>query len=160
MQQQNQLLNRGVQQNWILVGSGSKTTWEYHVSEIASYLSFPRAVSLEATLGQHVARVETPSNHLFTRLTRVTRSRDLLPSIRPQAMVQGFGLNSICRYLTTRETLLVDHQFSIMLDSTDFDHSVGEIELQTGSRNRARRHRQVHAEYSWFLQTRPTRRGK
>ena len=47
-----------------------------------------------------------------------------------------------------------------MLDSTDFDHSVGEIELQTGSRNRARRHRQVHAEYSWFFANKTDPKGK
>ncbi|CZT08643.1 uncharacterized protein RAG0_13635 [Rhynchosporium agropyri] len=73
----------------------------------------------------------------------------------------NFGLNSICNYLTTRETFLADHRFSIMLDSTDFGHSVGEVELQTQDPPTA--HADIDKfmqKYSWFFANKTPPKGK
>ncbi|CZS92392.1 uncharacterized protein RAG0_02825 [Rhynchosporium agropyri] len=79
-------------------------------------------------------------------------------SIMPEA---NFGLNSICRYLTTRETFLADHQFSIMLDSTDFGHSVGEVELQTCEATTALADiDKFMQKYSWFFANKTPPKGK
>ncbi|KUJ14257.1 uncharacterized protein LY89DRAFT_784240 [Mollisia scopiformis] len=73
----------------------------------------------------------------------------------------NFGLNSICRYLTTRETFVADHRFTIMLDSTDFGHSVGEVELQT--RDPTAAHADIDKfmqKYAWFFVNKTPPKGK
>lgn len=42
-----------------------------------------------------------------------------------------FGLNRIANMCTTRRTWLADERFTIVLDTMDFGHEVGEVELQS-----------------------------
>ncbi|KAH8674398.1 CYTH-like domain-containing protein [Tricladium varicosporioides] len=73
----------------------------------------------------------------------------------------NFGLKSICRYRTTRETFLADHRFSIMLDSTDFGHWVGEVELQTHDMARALPEIDIFMQkYAWFFANETAPKGK
>ena len=64
----------------------------------------------------------------------------------------NFGLNTICRYLTTRENWSADSDFAIMLDTTDFGHAVGEVELQAGDEKAAMdRIDDFMERYKWFF---------
>jgi len=73
----------------------------------------------------------------------------------------NFGLKSICQYLTTRETFLADHRFSIMLDLTNFGHSVGEVELQTHDTTTALSDiDKFMQKYSWFFANKTPPKGK
>jgi thiamine-triphosphatase len=42
----------------------------------------------------------------------------------------GFGLQQLARFTTFREMWKVNDKFEVVLDTTDFGHSVGEVELQ------------------------------
>ncbi len=73
----------------------------------------------------------------------------------------NFGLKNICRYRTTRETFLADERFSIMLDSTDFGHWVGEVELQTQHTATALSDIDTFMQkYSWFFANDTSPKGK
>ncbi|TEY35472.1 hypothetical protein BOTCAL_0590g00040 [Botryotinia calthae] len=73
----------------------------------------------------------------------------------------NFGLTRICRYRTKREIYLADDQFSIMLDSTDFGHWVGEVELQTHQSASALSDIDTFMQkYSWFFENGGTPKGK
>ncbi|TVY85455.1 Radical S-adenosyl methionine domain-containing protein [Lachnellula suecica] len=73
----------------------------------------------------------------------------------------NFGLKSICRYRTERETFVADRQFSIMLDSTDFGHWVGEVELQRDDEVEATSEiDRFMKTYSWFFTSGVVPRGK
>ncbi len=73
----------------------------------------------------------------------------------------NFGLKSFCRYRTTRETFLADRRFSIMLDSTDFGHWVGEVELQTENTATALADIDIFMQkYAWFFANDATPKGK
>ncbi|KAI9766682.1 MAG: hypothetical protein M1840_006326 [Geoglossum simile] len=61
----------------------------------------------------------------------------------------------ICRYLpgSPNARKNFDRKFSIMLDETDFGHSVGEVELEAEDAVEA--HKEINAfldKYSWFFQ--------
>ncbi|KAF1842323.1 uncharacterized protein K460DRAFT_182317 [Cucurbitaria berberidis CBS 394.84] len=43
---------------------------------------------------------------------------------------QQFGLERVAAFTTTREAWIADNEFRIVLDSMDFGHTVGEVELQ------------------------------
>jgi thiamine-triphosphatase len=73
----------------------------------------------------------------------------------------NFGLTSICRYVTRRETFLADHRFSIMLDTTDFGHWVGEVELQAHDSTTALADIDAFMQkYSWFFANEAMPKGK
>ncbi|RDL34382.1 Uncharacterized protein BP5553_07510 [Venustampulla echinocandica] len=64
----------------------------------------------------------------------------------------NFGLDILCRYCTTRESFVVDEKFAVVLDETDFGHSVGEVELT--ARDEKSAHADIDAfmeKYSWFF---------
>ena len=71
-----------------------------------------------------------------------------------------FGLNQLCQFQTSRDTFLADNKFTIVLDSTDFGHSIGEVELLAEDAGKA--HTDIDAfldRYAWFFDiSRP--RGK
>jgi thiamine-triphosphatase len=73
----------------------------------------------------------------------------------------NFGLTSICRYVTQRETFLADERFSIMLDTTDFGHWVGEVELQAHDSTVALAEiDKFMQKYAWFFANEATPKGK
>jgi thiamine-triphosphatase len=53
---------------------------------------------------------------------------NLIPTIQSQS--ENFGLESIASFTTTRHLWKADTKFIIALDTTDFGHSVGEVELE------------------------------
>lgn len=40
-----------------------------------------------------------------------------------------FGLGEMCRFETHRRSFVADEKYTVVLDKTDFGHTVGEIEL-------------------------------
>ncbi|KAI9846088.1 MAG: hypothetical protein M1837_004344 [Sclerophora amabilis] len=63
------------------------------------------------------------------------------------------GLDVMARFTTSRQLFVADDRFSIMLDRTDFGHSVGEVELEAEDAGSA--HREIDAflrKYSWFCE--------
>jgi thiamine-triphosphatase len=59
-------------------------------------------------------------------ISRIIRGMDL----GMHTASSNFGLEEIARYTTFRETWRADNKFEIVLDATNFDHIVGEVELQ------------------------------
>ncbi|MCJ1334870.1 hypothetical protein MMC09_000135 [Bachmanniomyces sp. S44760] len=67
---------------------------------------------------------------------------------------QNFGLDTLARFRTTRETSVVDRRFSVILDQTDFGHVVGEVEIMAEDAKKA--HEDINAfmeRYRWFFDT-------
>ncbi|KAI4175272.1 MAG: hypothetical protein LQ343_001808 [Gyalolechia ehrenbergii] len=65
---------------------------------------------------------------------------------------EHFGIGVLAEFTTTRQNFRVDHKFAIMLDSTDFGHSVGEVELMAEDEEKA--HQEIDAfmsQYPWFF---------
>lgn len=63
-----------------------------------------------------------------------------------------FGLNQQCQFRTSRHTFIADEKFTVVLDSTDFGHSVGEVELLAEDADKA--HADIDAfldRYAWFF---------
>ncbi|KAL8850845.1 MAG: hypothetical protein Q9221_004259 [Calogaya cf. arnoldii] len=63
-----------------------------------------------------------------------------------------FGLDLLAAFTTTREQFLVDDKFAVVLDHTDFGHSVGEVELMAEDEEKA--HGEIDhfmAQYPWFF---------
>jgi thiamine-triphosphatase len=80
--------------------------------------------------------------------------RDLIGNFLTESRTgdRNFGLERICHFTTTRETFFADERFSIMLDRTDFGHTVGEVELMHSNAQEA--HRAIDDfmnKYSWFF---------
>lgn len=48
----------------------------------------------------------------------------------PDIASRNFGLQKIAQFTTTRDAWKADDRFEIVLDNTNFGHSVGEVELQ------------------------------
>lgn len=66
---------------------------------------------------------------------------------------EHFGLDRLAEFTTTRQDFRADDKFAIVLDSTDFGHSVGEVELM--AEDEAMAHREIDgfmAQYPWFFQ--------
>lgn len=66
----------------------------------------------------------------------------------------AFGLDTMAGFRTHRLSFLADGKFTVVLDSTDFGHRVGEVELMAEDAEEA--HRDIDAflkEYAWFFDT-------
>ena len=64
----------------------------------------------------------------------------------------NFGLKPTCDFETFRRTFLADNRFTIVLDQTDFGHSIGEVELLAQDAKKA--HEEMEAflnRYKWFF---------
>ena len=66
---------------------------------------------------------------------------------------ENLGLEILAKFATSRLEFRADNRFAIMLDHTDFGHSVGEVELMAEDEEMA--HRDIDAflaRYSWFFE--------
>ncbi|KAI9763321.1 MAG: hypothetical protein M1840_000586 [Geoglossum simile] len=91
----------------------------------------------------------------FEEINSPGRIHDLICRYLPGSpnAQENFGLDMYCQFRTTRETYLADRKFSIMLDKTDFGHSVGEVEVEAEDAVEALR--EINAfmdKYPWFFQ--------
>ena len=65
---------------------------------------------------------------------------------------QNFGLNTLCCFRTCRETAIADEKFTVVLDKTNFGHTVGEVEMLSEEAENS--HAEITAfmeKYSWFF---------
>lgn len=77
----------------------------------------------------------------------------------------NFGLDILAQLTTTRQIYVADERFTLVLDQTDFGHSVGEVEVEVevgDDAEKAEKAEQAHkdidaflAKYSWFCQPGP-----
>lgn len=68
---------------------------------------------------------------------------------------ENYGLQVLAKFMTTRQDFRADGKFGIMLDYTDFGHSIGEVELMAEDEEMA--HREIEAfilRYPWFFEKR------
>lgn len=74
----------------------------------------------------------TFNNSLFEEQTNVDAIAQRVSKIigQDQDVSNNLGLNVLAHLETQRKSWLADEQFKIVLDSTDFGHQVGEVELE------------------------------
>ncbi|KAI4248691.1 MAG: hypothetical protein L6R42_009185, partial [Xanthoria sp. 1 TBL-2021] len=95
----------------------------------------------------------------FSRSTfdEITDWKDITAVIRPHlpefsTKKKGLGLDLLAEFTTTRQEFRADDKFAVVLDYTDFGHSVGEVELMAEDEKEA--HREIDhfmARYPWFF---------
>lgn len=95
----------------------------------------------------------------FSRSTfdEITDWQHITAIIRPHlpefsTQKKGFGLDLLAEFTTTRQEFRADDQFAVVLDHTDFGHSVGEVELMAEDEKEAHGAiDQFMARYAWFF---------
>ena len=105
----------------------------------------------------------------FVETKDLTQIRQLLrchfphPDDRSNIQDDNFGLNPIAAFGTERVTLVAkeeeddDREFSVVLDSTDFGHEVGEVEVIAEEAEAEKAHGDIERflkRYPWFFDTR------
>ncbi len=66
------------------------------------------------------------------------------------------GLDAIAEFETDRLSFRADGRFTVVLDSTDFGHRVGEVELMAEDADAEKAHKDIEAflrEYPWLFDT-------
>ncbi|KAL7899854.1 CYTH-like domain-containing protein [Trichoderma sp. SZMC 28014] len=85
--------------------------------------------------GEWQAKIRKGGNFNNSRFEELSSIEDIAAYIKRTTGIDGgqvanFGLQPIATFSTTRETWVVDDEFHVVLDTMDFGHQVGEIELQ------------------------------
>ena len=85
--------------------------------------------------GQWEAKVKRGGNFTNSRFEELSDPRAISQRIKSltgftYAEQDKFGLQRIATLSTTRNAWIADHEFKIVLDTMDFGHTVGEVELQ------------------------------
>lgn len=91
----------------------------------------------------------------FEETTDHNLIRDLVRQHVPQYSEEkaNLGLDILAKFITIRQAFRADNKFAIMLDHTDFGHSVGEVELMAEDEETA--HGEIDtfmARYPWFFE--------
>ncbi|EWC46409.1 hypothetical protein DRE_04352 [Drechslerella stenobrocha 248] len=89
--------------------------------------------------------------------------RDLgMANWKEKEQVPGnFGLSKIVEFATARRTYKVDGKFTVVLDTTDFGHAVGEVELIGNDGIKC--HEEIDdfiSKHRWFFETAGTVKSK
>lgn len=66
---------------------------------------------------------------------------------------KNFELDVLTEFETIRYTFLADDKFTIVLDNTNFDHQVGELELIVKPEDVDEANDAFLEEYAWFYDT-------
>ncbi|KAL7274294.1 hypothetical protein RUND412_002819 [Rhizina undulata] len=65
---------------------------------------------------------------------------------------QNFGLETWCDFVTHRKSYLADEKFTVVLDTTDFRHAVGEVEVMAEDMDAADGEIEAFLRnYPWFF---------
>ena len=85
--------------------------------------------------GAWEAKVRMGGNFTNSKFEEIDDVQEISKVIRCIAGIEGdaadnFGLAVTADFSTTRKTWVADDEFHIALDTMDFDHQVGEVELQ------------------------------
>jgi thiamine-triphosphatase len=93
----------------------------------------------------------------YDEITSIPEIRGIVSKYVPCASTfcenQDFGLQAFCDFTTYRSTYVADKKFNVVLDTTDFGHVVGEVEMMASDVDKAERDiDEFFARYSWFFQ--------
>lgn len=85
--------------------------------------------------GRWQAKVRQGGDYANSQFLELSEPQDIIQMIRKfnldaESSSKDFGLLKSAQYTTTRDTWKGDNMFEIVVDTTDFGHSVGEVELQ------------------------------
>jgi thiamine-triphosphatase len=85
--------------------------------------------------GQWEAKVKKGGNFTNSRFEELSDPRAISQCVKDLTGIrcteqEQFGLQRIATLSTTRKAWIADNEFRIVLDTMDFGHSVGEVELQ------------------------------
>lgn len=85
--------------------------------------------------GRWQAKVRLGGDYTNSQFRELSKPHEIAQMIRKYNLdadspSNDFGLQKSAQYTTIRETWKADNRFEIVLDTTDFGHSVGEVELQ------------------------------
>ncbi|OCL04022.1 hypothetical protein AOQ84DRAFT_356597 [Glonium stellatum] len=85
--------------------------------------------------GQWEAKIKKGGNFTNSRFEEISDPRDISRCVRDITGIdkmeeEQFGLQSIATLSTLRKAWVADSDFKIVLDTMDFGHTVGEVELQ------------------------------
>lgn len=89
--------------------------------------------------GEWEAKIKKGGDFINSRFEEVSDPGDISRCISdtiggPCLKHEQFGLGQIAAFVTTRKAWIADDEFQIVLDMTDFGHTVGEVELQQQGR--------------------------
>ncbi|KAK3178568.1 hypothetical protein OEA41_000705 [Lepraria neglecta] len=118
-----------------------------HINPLLEGELTPGAVSWQAKQKRRVAQTEDKS-----QILQMVRSR--FPKC--PCHKKSFGLDVLAEFEAIRYTFLADDKFTIVLDNTDFDHQVGEVELVVEPEDVDEAHTDIDAfleESAWFYDT-------
>lgn len=129
-----------------------------YIHEIISLTTVKIRVSFNATQTFEAKNrlAGTYNRSTFDELTDPKAIRAQIQRYLPDARVEkeNFGLDIFAQLVTTRQVYVADERFTVVLDQTDFGHSVGEVELEAEDAEKA--HRDIDAflkKYSWFCES-------
>ncbi|KAL8726077.1 MAG: hypothetical protein Q9166_006956 [cf. Caloplaca sp. 2 TL-2023] len=105
------------------------------------------------------AKIRVSGNFMRSTFEETTDQKMIADLIRhhlPQfnAEEHSFGLGILARFTTTRQDFRANEKFAVVLDYTDFGHSVGEVELMAENEAEAEAHQEIDdfmARYPWFF---------
>ncbi|KAF1994236.1 hypothetical protein P154DRAFT_557377 [Amniculicola lignicola CBS 123094] len=85
--------------------------------------------------GRWEAKVKKGGNYTNSRFEELSDPQGISQCVKDLTGVrcteqEHFGLQRIATLTTARKTWMADNEFKIVLDTMDFGHSVGEVELQ------------------------------
>ncbi|PON19997.1 hypothetical protein TGAM01_v211136 [Trichoderma gamsii] len=84
--------------------------------------------------GEWQAKIKKGGNFTNSRFQELSHIDEIEAHVKRVVGIGGatsnFGLQPVATFSTTRESWIADGEFRIVLDTTDFDHQVGEVELQ------------------------------
>ncbi|KAL8911504.1 MAG: hypothetical protein Q9172_007665 [Xanthocarpia lactea] len=103
------------------------------------------------------AKVRVSGDFSRSTFDEIIDHNDIADVIRPHlpqfdTKKKNLGLDRLAKFTTTRQEVRADDKFAVVLDYTDFGHSVGEVELM--AEDEAEAHRQIDlfmARYPWFF---------
>lgn len=104
------------------------------------------------------AKVRISGDFARSTFDEITDRKVIAEIIRPHfppfdEEKEQFGLEVLAQFATTRQEFRADDKFAIVLDHTDFGHSIGEVELMAEDEQIA--HQEIDgfmARYPWFFE--------
>ncbi|KAF8244929.1 hypothetical protein K440DRAFT_635539 [Wilcoxina mikolae CBS 423.85] len=91
----------------------------------------------------------------YNEITSVPEIRSIVSRYVPgnTAECDNFGLQVFCDFTTYRSNYVADEKFNVVLDTTDFGHDVGEVEIMASDVEKAEKDiDQFFVRYPWFFQ--------
>ncbi|KAL8806862.1 MAG: hypothetical protein Q9223_004568 [Gallowayella weberi] len=103
------------------------------------------------------AKVRISGSYTRSTFDEITDRDTIQGLIRPyfhhlKPEMEDFGLGLLAEFTTTRQEFRADDKFAVVLDYTDFGHSVGEVEIM--AEDEAKAHEEIDgfmARYPWFF---------